>query len=183
MTFDSFRLLNCHPCVISEDSELMFYCWRHTFLGYHVTFSELRNLKILYMSRNARLQKIEDMAFNVSSLQSLYFRQNHFQFNKNVNKKYRPKTLFKYCPDLTGTNVLLLASHIFGISCIKFPFKLSSCIVTIPSRSMFLMEFLARFKHFRFFRSENTLSSKLWILFLAKDTSFRISIEWKGVFF
>lgn len=65
------------------------------------TFSELRNLKILYMSRNARLQKIEDTAFNVSSLQSLYFRQNHFQFNKNVNKKYRPKTLFKYCPDLT----------------------------------------------------------------------------------
>jgi hypothetical protein len=53
------------------------------------------------MSRNARLQKIEDTAFNVSSLQSLYFRQNHFQFNKNVNKKYLPKTLFKYCPDLT----------------------------------------------------------------------------------
>jgi hypothetical protein len=103
MTFDSFRLLNCHPCVISEDSELMSYCWRHTFLGYHVS----------------RLQKIEDTAFNVSSLQSLYFRQNHFPFNKNVNKKYRPKTL------------LSLVKNFFQILEYSVPILEESCLLNL----------------------------------------------------
>ena len=42
------------------------------------TFSELKSLKTLYISENTRLKVIEDFAFNVTSLQFLYFRDNHF---------------------------------------------------------------------------------------------------------
>lgn len=64
------------------------------------TFSELRNLQQLNISYNARLQVIEDGAFNVSSMEVLYFKENHFPFNKGFHVTYNPLTLFKYCPKL-----------------------------------------------------------------------------------
>ncbi|XP_052057701.1 toll-like receptor 13 [Mytilus californianus] len=64
------------------------------------TFSELESLNTLYISENTRLKTIEDYAFNVSSLQFLYFTRNHYQFNKGIHYSYNPKTLFMKCPDL-----------------------------------------------------------------------------------
>lgn len=64
------------------------------------TFSELQSLNTLYISENTRLKTIEDYAFNVSSLQFLYFTRNHYQFNKGIHYNYNPKNLFMQCPDL-----------------------------------------------------------------------------------
>ncbi|XP_071164489.1 toll-like receptor 13 [Mytilus edulis] len=64
------------------------------------TFSELQSLNTLYISENTRLKTIEDYAFNVSSLQFLYFTRNHYQFNKGIHYNYNPKNLFMKCPDL-----------------------------------------------------------------------------------
>ncbi|XP_052057703.1 toll-like receptor 13 [Mytilus californianus] len=62
------------------------------------TFSDLVKLDRLHLSHNTRLQVIQETAFNVSSLKSLYFQNNGFHFDKG--NKFNAKTIFSYCPNL-----------------------------------------------------------------------------------
>ncbi|VDI62776.1 toll-like receptor 13 [Mytilus galloprovincialis] len=63
------------------------------------TFSELVKLDRLHLSHITRLQVIQETAFNVPSLKSLYFQYNGFHFDKG--NKFNAKTIFSYCPNLT----------------------------------------------------------------------------------
>ncbi|CAG2227015.1 unnamed protein product [Mytilus edulis] len=63
------------------------------------TFSDLVKLDRLHFSHITRLKVIQETAFNVPSLKSLYFQNNGFHFDKG--NKFNAKTIFSYCPNLT----------------------------------------------------------------------------------